>query len=80
MVYTLRFFLFISLTYLVPVLFTFYIQGVLKLKNNSGAEMLSTLCRLYPHLTIYRDELIMEVTLVIAYLIFAPLYGETTFI
>ena len=54
--------------------------GVLKLKNNSGAEMLSTLCRLYPHLTIYRDELIMEVTLVIAYLIFAPLYGETTFI
>ena len=30
---------FISLTYLVPVLFTFYIQGVLKL-NNSGARRL----------------------------------------
>jgi len=38
MVYILRFFLFkmqcfIILTYLVPVLFTLYIQNVLKLKN-----------------------------------------------
>ena len=45
MVYT-RFFslqnsvCFIILTYLVPVLFTFHIQGVLKL-NNSGAKRLS---------------------------------------
>ena len=48
MVYTLRFFplqiavCFIILTYLVPVLFTFCIQGVLKLKkNNSVTKRLS---------------------------------------
>ena len=48
MVYTLRFFFFlqnavcfIMLTSLVAVLFTFYIQGVLKLKkNNSGPQTL----------------------------------------
>jgi len=47
MVYNLQFFslqnavCFIILTYLVPVLFTFYIRGELKLKkNNSGAKSL----------------------------------------
>jgi len=50
MVYTLLFFplqnavCFIILTYLIPVLFTYDIQGVLKLKkNNSGAKRLSLL-------------------------------------
>jgi len=45
--YTLRFFFlqnavcFIILMYLVPALFTFYIQGLLKLKYNSGAKRLN---------------------------------------
>jgi len=45
---------FINLTYLVPVLFTFYIQSVLKLKNNSGAKSLNSWQALYSIVTTYR--------------------------
>jgi hypothetical protein len=56
MLYTLRFFfsskcsLFHNANLLVAVLFTSYIQGVLKLKNNSGAKglMYLTTRLLYP--------------------------------
>jgi hypothetical protein len=42
---------FILLMYLIPVLFTFYIQGVLKLgKNNSGAKSLNSQSCQYPGL------------------------------
>jgi len=48
MAYTLRFFplqnavCFMNPTYLVSVLFTYYVQSALKLKNNSGAKRLRT--------------------------------------
>jgi len=39
---------FIILTYSVPILFTFYTQGVLKLKKNSGAKRLTELIQSKP--------------------------------
>jgi len=59
-VYTLRFFsiqnavCFIMLTYLVPVLFTFYIQGVLKLIKIIPAPKGKCTCVILPHSTTMR--------------------------
>jgi len=45
---------FIILTYLVPVLFTFYIQVVLNLKkNNPGAKRLIHMCTVYTYVHTY---------------------------
>ena len=58
MEYTLRFFplqnaiCFIILTCLVPVIFTIYIQDVLKLKKDSGSKML-TFPVLFPPLALF---------------------------
>ena len=55
MVYNLSFFLqnaicFIIVTYLFPVLFTFYLQGVLTFKkSNSGAKSLKLLHKNFPY-------------------------------
>ena len=48
---------FIILSYLVPVLFAFYVQRVLKLKNNSGSKRL--MLGLYVGLKKYNEYLEM---------------------
>ena len=53
---------FIMLTCLVPVLFTFCIQGVLKLKNNSGAKGLIRKCSVSPQRFLSKKMVLIRVS------------------